>query len=135
MKLTKVLICLVLYLTLALSIAFLPGSCDRAQGETTTVLAPDTRTFTSNGRTYEATVIADLSQYLKEHGDDSALLRFVDYDAHTVIYVLLNDTGEMFTGLQVVPTTALSTRSPLWKRQWRQPLATWGQHHGPNKTQ
>ena len=132
MKRMKWLIYLTLYLTLALSIAFLPGSCDRAQGETKagviaagTVYSPATVSFSSNGKTYEAAIIADLDEYIRKHGDKSKLLRFIDHDARTVMYVLLNETGDMFTGMQVITSNDLNVHAPLMKRLWRGPLAKW----------
>lgn len=70
-------------------------------------------------RSYEVEVIADLKQLLKEHGDDSRMLRVIDHDAQTIIYVLLNDTGEMFTGLQAVSRTSISIYSPIYQRLWK----------------
>jgi len=121
----KWLVYLTLYLALALSIAFLPGSCDRAQGadagyENHIVTEKYvTLTYASDNVRYQVEVIADLSQLLKEHGDDSRLLRIIDHDAHTVIYVILNDTGEMFTGLQVLSRKDIHVFAPLYKRLWR----------------
>ena len=110
---------------LGLAIAFLPGSCDRVEGNDSIRWIGNTGhhqlSFSANTVRYKADVIADLDQFLREHGDNSRLLRIIDNDARTVIYVLLNSTGDMFTGLQVIPSTAISPHSPLykrWRRQW-----------------
>lgn len=127
MKSLKWLIYLTLYLALALSIAFLPGSCDRAEGKSPVWVGNNghiTLSFNTTDTRYQADVIADLHQYLREHGDGSKMLRIIDNDARTVIYVLLNSTGDMFTGLQVIPSTAISPHSPLykrWRKQWDNP--------------
>jgi len=107
---------------LGCAIAFLPGSCDRAQGKDPIVTNKYiTLPYASDVARYEITVIADLNQFLKEHGDDSRILRIIDHDARVVIYTTLNETGDMFTGMQAVPSTAISVHSPLykrWRKQW-----------------
>jgi len=105
---------------LALAIAFLPGSCDRAEGKNSIVTEKYvTLTFTSDSARYEVKVIADLDQFLREHGDNSRLLRVIDHDAQVVIYTTLNATGDMFTGLQIMSRKDIHVHAPLYKRLWR----------------
>jgi hypothetical protein len=105
---------------LGLAIAFLPGSCQKVEGKDTIVTNKYVSLpYASDSARYEAEVIADLDQFLREHGDNSKLLRIIDHDAQAVIYVILNDTGEMFTGLQVLSRKDIHVHAPLYKRSWR----------------
>ncbi len=72
-----------------------------------------------DGRTYQVDVLIDLKALIKEHGDDSRLLRYVDKDARIIIYLTQNSTGDIFTSMQTVPSTKISIHSPLYKRLWR----------------
>lgn len=60
-------------------------------------------------------VLINLEQLIKDHGDDSRLLRYVDKDANVVIYLTQNSTGDMFTSMQAIPLRYID-RSDLWKR-------------------
>jgi hypothetical protein len=68
-----------------------------------------------SGKEYWADVIADLESFSKEK-DRSRLLRIIDNDARVAIYITQNDMAEMFTSMQVVPSTALDVNSNLYKR-------------------
>ena len=114
------LVYLTIYLALALSIAFLPGSCDRAEGKNPIVTEKYvTLPYASDSARYEVEVIADLDQFLREHGDNSRLLRIIDHDAQVVIYTTLNATGDMFTGLQIMSRKDIHVHASLYKRLWR----------------
>lgn len=72
------------------------------------VTAPD-------GKEYWADIIADLEAF-SDKKDRSRLLRIIDKDARVLIYITQNDTAEMFTSMQTIPSTALSTYSNFYKR-------------------
>ena len=117
MKPMKWLIYLTLYLALALSIAFLPGSCDRAEGKSDT-RNPYERLLVGDkeARVRAVDVVVNLKELIKQHGDDSRILRYVDKDARVIIYFTLNSTGDMFTSMQIVTRSELSPHSPLFQR-------------------
>lgn len=117
MKRMKWLIYLTLYLTLALSIAFLPGSCDRAEGKLD-ARYPYERLLVGDeeARVHTVDVVLNLKELIKQHGDDSRLLRYVDEDARVVVYLTLNSTGNIFTSMQIVTRGELSPHSPLFRR-------------------
>ena len=76
------------------------------------VTAPD-------GKEYWADIIVDLEAF-SDKKDRSRLLRVVDKDARVLIYITQNDTAEMFTSMQTIPSTALSIHSNFYKRMdWK----------------
>ena len=89
------LICVVL----GLAIAFLPGSCDRAESA-------------ESGMKYTDTV-AEISTV----DDTPRLLRLVDKDAGVVCYILQNDAMTFLSGLQCIPLG--NTRPAFWSQYLR----------------
>jgi len=104
-------------IVLAMSIALLPGSCDKANGKLDT-RNPYERLLVGGeeGRVEAVDVVINLKELIKQHGDDSRILRYVEKDARIVIYFTLNSTGDMFTSMQIVTRGELSPHSPLFKR-------------------
>ena len=68
------------------------------------------------GRAHAVDVIINLEELVKQHNDDSRLLRYVDEDARVVIYFTQNSTGDMFTSMQTITRGELSSRSSLFNR-------------------
>ncbi len=72
-----------------------------------------------DGKEYWADIIVDLEAF-SDKKDRSRLLRVVDKDARVLIYITQNDTAEMFTSMQTIPSTALSIYSNFYKRMdWK----------------
>lgn len=61
-------------------------------------------------------VLCDLKKLVKQHGDDSRLLRYIDEDAKVIIYLTQNSTGDMFTSMQVKTFIELNEDCNLKKR-------------------
>ncbi len=68
-----------------------------------------------DGKEYWADIIVDLEAF-SDKKDRSRLLRVVDKDARVLIYITQNDTAEMFTSMQTIPSTALGIHSNFYKR-------------------
>ena len=69
-----------------------------------------------DGRVQAVDVIVDVQELIKQHGDDSKLLRTIDEDANVVIYFTLNATGDMVTSMHPIPFADLDVHSDLFKR-------------------
>ena len=66
--------------------------------------------------TYTFDVIIPVKELIKQHGDESRILRYVDEDARVVIYFTLNATGDMITSMHPIPMSNMDVNSNLYKR-------------------
>ena len=67
-------------------------------------------------KTYKFDIVAPVKELIKEHGDDTRIMRHVDIDAGVVIYFTINATGDMVTSMHPIPINELSRSSNLYKR-------------------
>ncbi|MGD9381958.1 MAG: hypothetical protein PVI03_05890 [Candidatus Thorarchaeota archaeon] len=109
------LACLGIAICLAL---FVTGQINKlAYGHVTTPASPyPLESIVTPTKTYHCEVIIPVAKLIKQYGDDTRIMRYVDEDAGVVIYFTVNDTGELVTSMHPIPIGNLSIYRNLYKR-------------------